>query len=153
MIQLQQCKPTKARKSSELQHYNTSTPKCFGPQWPVSWTKQLFNFFSSPVCSRTVIRSTCDFMADGFVHSTCNSLLVCTFWRYNLLWTHSNQQAALITVHKSIYPKITCWLTFRHRASCILGQVFHYSPESAFYIFNQQIHFIIWYLLDRTSLI
>ena len=44
-------------------------------------------------------------------------------------------------------------LTFRHRASCILGQAFRYSPEDAFYIFNQQIYFIIWYLLDRTSLI
>ena len=38
---------------------------------------------------------------------------------------------------------------FRHRASCILGQAFRYSPENAFYIFNQQIYFIIWYLLDR----
>ena len=28
-------------------------------------------------------------------------------------------------------------LTFRHRASCILGQAFHYSSENAFYIFNQ----------------
>ena len=44
-------------------------------------------------------------------------------------------------------------LTFRHRASCILGQAFHYSPENAFYILNQQIYFIIWYLLDRASLI
>ena len=44
-------------------------------------------------------------------------------------------------------------LTFRHRASCILGQAFRYSPENAFYIFNQQIHFIIWYLLDHASLI
>ena len=44
-------------------------------------------------------------------------------------------------------------LTFRHRASCILGQTFRYSPENAFYIFNQQIYFIIWYLLDRASLI
>ena len=34
-------------------------------------------------------------------------------------------------------------LTFRHRASCVLGQAFHYSPENAFYIFNQQIYFII----------
>ena len=34
-------------------------------------------------------------------------------------------------------------LTFRHRASCMLGQAFHYSPENAFYIFNQQIYFII----------
>ena len=44
-------------------------------------------------------------------------------------------------------------LTFRHRASCILGQAFLYTPENAFYIFNQQIYFIIWYLLDRASLI
>ena len=34
-------------------------------------------------------------------------------------------------------------LTFRHRASCILGQAFHYSPENAFYIFNKQIYFVI----------
>ena len=34
-------------------------------------------------------------------------------------------------------------LTFRHRTSCILGQAFHYSPENTFYIFNQQIYFII----------
>ena len=34
-------------------------------------------------------------------------------------------------------------LTFRHRAFSILGQAFHYSPENAFYIFNQQIYFII----------
>ena len=49
----------------------------------------------------------------------------------------------------------TCWfdLTFRHRVSCILGQAFHYSPENTFYIFNQQIYFIIWYLLDCASLI
>ena len=48
--------------------------------------------------------------------------------------------------------KLHC-LTFRHRAFCILGQAFHYFPENAFYIFNQQIYFIIWYLLDRASLI
>ena len=34
-------------------------------------------------------------------------------------------------------------LTFRHRAFSIQGQAFHYSPENAFYIFNQQIYFII----------
>ena len=28
------------------------------------------------------------------------------------------------------------YLNFRHRASCILGQAIHYSPENAFYIFN-----------------
>jgi hypothetical protein len=44
-------------------------------------------------------------------------------------------------------------LIFRHRASCILGQAFHYSLENAFYIFNQRIYFIVWYLLHRASLI
>ena len=47
----------------------------------------------------------------------------------------------LKTVFKTMYKKFH--LTFRHRASCILGQAFHYSPENAFYIFNQQIYFII----------
>ena len=34
-------------------------------------------------------------------------------------------------------------LIFRHRASCIQGQAFRYFPENTFYIFNQQIYFII----------
>ena len=55
------------------------------------------------------------------------------------------------TIHSS--SKSVRGLTFRHRASCILGQAFHYSPQNAFYIFNQQIYFIVWYLLDRASLI
>ena len=44
-------------------------------------------------------------------------------------------------------------LTFRHRASCIQEGAFCYFPENAFYIFNQQIYFIIWHLRDRASLI
>ena len=37
---------------------------------------------------------------------------------------------------------------------CVLyiGQAFRCSPENAFYIFNEQIYFIIWYLLYRASL-
>jgi len=40
-------------------------------------------------------------------------------------------------------------------APCVLyiGQAFRYSPQNAFYIFNQQTNFIIWYLVDRASLI
>jgi hypothetical protein len=45
------------------------------------------------------------------------------------------------------------FLNFRHRASSYIGQAFRYYPENAFYIFNQQIYFIVWYLLDRASLI
>ena len=57
--------------------------------------------------------------------------------------------------HTRIYPEYQNLysLTFRHHTSCILGQAFRYSPMNAFYIFNQQIYFIIWYLLDRASLI
>jgi len=60
-----------------------------------------------------------------------------------------------ISISKRRWQAVPCFgcLTFRHRASCILGLTFHYSPENAFYIFNQQIYFIIWHLLDRASLI
>ena len=54
---------------------------------------------------------------------------------------------------QALAPRWDKCLTFRHRASCILGQAFRYSPVNAFYIFNQQIYFIFWYLLDRASLI
>ena len=57
---------------------------------------------------------------------------------------------AKISVHRRAFG---FKLNFRHRAFSILGQAFRYSPENAFYIFNQQIYFIIWYLLDRASLI
>ena len=46
-------------------------------------------------------------------------------------------------IHITELLYIVFGLTFRHRASCILGQAFHYSPENAFYIFNQQVYFII----------
>ena len=44
---------------------------------------------------------------------------------------------------ETIQDNVPHYLTFRHRASCVLGQAFHYSPENAFYIFNQQIYFFI----------
>jgi len=48
----------------------------------------------------------------------------------------------MFPVITNIYNKKTKGpsLTFKHRASCILGQAFHYSLENAFYIFNQQIY-------------
>ena len=66
-------------------------------------------------------------------------------------WEPPRPGSSLTEVRPSL--KSLHHLTFRHRASCILGQAFHYSPENAFYIFNQQIYFIIWYLFDRASLI
>ena len=47
------------------------------------------------------------------------------------------------TTYLGITELVKLCLTFRHRASCILGQAFRYSPEKAFYTFNQQIYFII----------
>ena len=64
--------------------------------------------------------------------------------------TYCTCSADALRVHQNAQ---SAKLTFRHRASCILGRAFHYSPENAFYIFNQQIYFIIWYLLNRASLI
>ena len=44
---------------------------------------------------------------------------------------------------KQVVPLQYTLLIFRHRASSILGQAFRYSPQNTFYIFNQQIYFII----------
>ena len=68
-------------------------------------------------------------------------------------WRHFNYFFSRVGLRTYQHPCKYRALTFRHRASCILGQAFHYSPENAFYIFNKQIYFIIWYLLDRASLI
>ena len=62
-------------------------------------------------------------------------------------------QAPAQVYYQDILDIAIVLLTFRHRASCILGQAFHYFPENASYLFNQQIYFIICYLLDRASLI
>ena len=67
-------------------------------------------------------------------------------------WRSDNTDNYLEILLTAVNLSSRC-LTFRHSVSCILGQAFHYSPENAFYIFNQQIYFIIWYLLDRASLI
>ena len=53
------------------------------------------------------------------------------------------QEKHIWTVRLNVENYTEVHLTFRHRASSILGQAFRYSPEKAFYIFNQQIYFII----------
>ena len=54
----------------------------------------------------------------------------------------------------SAFSFCTLWVKLNLQAPCVLyiGQAFRYSPENAFYIFNQQIYLIIRYLLDRASL-
>ena len=66
---------------------------------------------------------------------------------------NKNQHVNHLSLGLCSHICVCVFLTFRHRASSILGQAFRYYPENAFYIFNQQIYFIIWYLLDRASLI
>jgi len=63
--------------------------------------------------------------------------------------TQVSSSMSLVKFRKVIFllrrtkSEITAILIFRHRASCILGKAFHCTPEKAFYIFNQQIYFII----------
>ena len=95
----------------------------------------------------------------------CDLTLILRRSRTGTVWFYtstSNKRAARPKLYTKSLTRDVCivashwWefpLTFRHRASCILGQAFHYSPENAFYIFNQQTYFIIWYFLDRASLI
>ena len=91
--------------------------------------------------------------------SMLSALYTCMFWLFLTVLTNTykfrqqvrNNRKLVFTLPNGLEFKTR--LSFRHRASCILRKAFHYSPENAFYIFNQQIYFIIWYLLDRASLI
>jgi hypothetical protein len=69
---------------------------------------------------------------------------------YLVIWNPQGLSKPVMGLHYhykikvyQLYMSLGSALTFRHRASCILGQTFHYSPENAFYVFNQQIYFII----------
>ena len=66
-----------------------------------------------------------------------------------ILYTQKAWGVPLVHCHSHQFPffsqpiRLVFLLTFRHRASCFIGQGFRYSPENAFYVFNQQIYFII----------
>ena len=68
---------------------------------------------------------------------------------YDLTWS------VLMCSFEKNWPQAYLIGQFNLLAPCVLyiGQAFLWSPENAFYVFNQQIYFIIWYLLDRASLI
>ena len=87
-------------------------------------------------------------------------------WRKSAFLTRTCFPCTIHLIMQYIEPfsEWSCWrmfietwphseLNFRYRASSIEEQAFRYSPENAFYIFNQEIYFIIWYLLDGASLI
>ena len=85
-------------------------------------------------------------------HSSFHSLRDTTKGK-NVCYPNEKQNTAVVKWHlfsRSQASQPTCrfahkdiTLTFRHHASSIYGQTFHYSPENAFYIFNKQIYFII----------
>ena len=87
----------------------------------------------------TLLPSPVFILVWGVIQHTDNYTSFFLITSYTTTKTHSSN---------SDHTTLTCTvrqalLTFRHRASCILGQAFRYSPENAFYIFNQQIYFII----------
>ena len=130
---------THTLRMSTWNHARTNTFDNFS-KWPTSRTILLFlRLFYSPlhVSSNVVLimcRSNCI--------NTVSGMIIHCKWPSGAPDGHLQR----VTIPDAL-------LNFRRRASCILGQAFHYSPENAFYIFNQQIYFIIWYLLDRASLI
>ena len=97
----------------------------------------------------------CQAIAIDYRHALLHGRGTVTDYRQALLSGHSPRSLRRpygITNTDLTYPSaairlryvlLHAQLTFRHRASCILGQVFHYSPENAFYVFNQQIYFIV----------
>ena len=94
-------------------------------------------FHFTPVARRRVM----------LVHSKCLCVVGIGRWR--------NYHATLLEISCLAVCYKLCTHVFNLKAPYVLyvGQAFRCSPENAFYIFNQQIYFIIWYLLDRASLI
>ena len=85
---------------------------------------------------------------ESLTHPTCG-------WTNVLSTNLSTINIRHLKVPRHCTRKAAHCLGFNLKAPCVLyiGQAFRYFPENAFYIFNQQIYFIIWYLLDRASLI
>ena len=96
---------------------------------------------STPTILLSSLTSSCHLFLGLPVSLVVSDSCIILFWEFCFLPFCVDAQTNVI------------YLTFRHHASCILGQAFHFSSENAFYIFNQQIYFIIWYLFDHASLI
>ena len=77
-------------------------------------------------------------VSNSFVDRTNNSVIF-----YGVTGRDVRNSAAVTAAAAEKHSNYSCVLTFRHRASCVIGQAFRYSPENAFYVFNQQIYFII----------
>ena len=132
--------------AQHLHHLNTliDTIRCIGY---IQWT----------ICKHMglqVTKNYCEHIPEWVINVKSNTItrdIPVTTGKTNSLKMHNISWCAMLCV--TLFSIQLCTLTFRHRASSIQGQAFRYSPENAFYIFNQQIYFIIWYLLDGASLI
>ena len=111
---------------------------------------------SSSCCSVLQFRATPSLSVLNISLSTPSYFRTPSACGLPLMWhtkLHTHKTTGKTLTDKSQDRMVAGSLTFRDCASCILGQAFHCSTENAFHIFNQQIYFIIWYLLDRASLI
>jgi hypothetical protein len=112
--------------------------------------------------SRRIRIFTAVFMTSSF-NKWCRQMFLQLRQEKEVTWSQAEVDCRCCSRSSStLCPKITSpslrilrEFPFNFYAPCVfyIGQAFRYSPENAFYIFNQQIYFIIWYLLDRASLI
>ena len=83
--------------------------------------------------------------------------ILAKIWKYSksaslrMPWFHSRPFQMGTVIHEMRLAQV--FFNLQAPLFLYIGQAFRYSPENAFYLFNQQIYFIIWYLLDRASLI
>ena len=111
-----------------------------------SWSTLLANINRLKLCMFHTRALRNNAASGGFGYALCAVL----YSRFRASWLYIN---TLRTGLLNCLNARSRDLTFRHRASCIEEQAFRFSPQNAFYIFNQQIYFIIWYLLYGASLI
>ena len=112
----------------------------------------IFFFFQSPSCCKilrppTELQVFANFFTPPKCYNTLSPLVLSRSISARLFSVPQVENEVKKGTHfagvAEIQKVVTDELTFRHRASCILGQAFRYFPENAFYIFNQQIYFII----------
>ena len=96
--------------------YIKIAPTCFGAVTPSSGIALFALAKVTAVKLANYGTSACDYFG-GDVAAHCSRSLVCVYV------AHTNVR---------VCSHITTELTFRHRASCILGQAFHCSPENTF---------------------
>ena len=95
----------------------------------------------------TFMCTTCFGLYFRRVNTGRNMLCACkgNILNYNTPVSCQAEKYVLRILHNTQIQRVDKIQSFNLQAPCVLyiGQAFHYSPENAFYIFNQQIYFII----------